>query len=109
MGRIVKVILVHIAITMLIALVLPSSQSPPPRVSPTDLSSNVWDYQGSLIRPTYPPQDLQGRYLSPHNDQLASDRQKMEKQLQKLLEAPSACTPKVGSSGMSRRRLGGSH
>src|SRR5215471_12355015 len=69
MGRIVKVILVHIAITMFIALVLPSSQSPPRPISSADLSSTIWDCQHNLLRPTYPPQDLQGKYLSPYSDQ----------------------------------------
>jgi hypothetical protein len=70
MGRILKVILVHIAITMLIAFVLPSSQSPPRPACLTGPSSTVWDYQHNLIHPTYPPQDLDGRYLSAHSDQL---------------------------------------
>ncbi|HKF57481.1 MAG TPA: hypothetical protein VKJ45_18630 [Blastocatellia bacterium] len=88
MGRIVKVILVHIAITMLIALVLPSSQSPRPHASPIDLSSTVWDYQGSLIRPTYPPQDLQGRYLlPPPRDQRTSGQDKVGGELKKLVQS----------------------
>jgi|SRR5262252_3238074 len=86
MGRIVKVILVHIAITMLIAFVLPSSQSPPRPISLAELSSTIWDYQHNLVRPTYPPQDLQGRYLPPPRDQRTRGEDKVGEELKKLMQ-----------------------
>jgi hypothetical protein len=117
MARILKVILVHIAITMLIAFVLPSSQPPLPSRSSSD--STVWDYQHSLLRPSYPPQDLQGNYLSPDRDQLTrvptppspesqqrslvDERGRIERELSKLLEdARDATEQKLSDRKHSR-------
>ena len=106
MGRIVKVILVHIAITMLIGFILPSSQSPQPstRLAPPqwvsrsappgtrDWSSTEWD-QHNLIRPTYPPQDLEGRYLASPGELRMSGQERSK------TEEPSTLILRLGVQG----------
>jgi len=76
MIRILKLILIHFVISLLLGLAqslsrrlledrqlsrpsIPSIALDQPSAPPPN-----WDLQRGLIRPTYPPQDLNGHYLS---------------------------------------------
>jgi hypothetical protein len=91
MGRILKVVLIHIAIAMLIGFILPSSERPLPSSS-SHCWSTVWDSERNLIHPTYPPQDLQGRYLSLPRELRTSDQERANREGQ-LLQSTGVAVP----------------
>jgi hypothetical protein len=79
MGRILKIVLIHVAISTLLALAF-SSAGPPRPAS----SSTVWDSEHNLIFLTYPPKDLSGHYLSPPSGYLTRDRNRLRDELKRL-------------------------